>query len=256
MPATLSVAMLTVRDLIRRRVLATLGLFATVMILLSFPLRNLTIGQWARLITDVGFGATDLCVTLLAILLGATLVSGDLERRTLYPLLAKPLSRSSFVAGKYLGLAAILSALVSIMTLGILLMLYLARQNNISETSLAQTAILIGVHAWVCAGIVVLLTCFTSTTMAGALGLALAVLGHTLDNLVYFAQKSESLEGRILLVVAKVLPNLERLNMKTLAAHQLALAWSDLGSRVAYGVSYAIATVALGAAVFSRRDLK
>ena len=87
------VATLTVRDLLRRRILALLVLFATALILMSYVLRDLTIGQWQRLITDLGLGAIDFSLTLLAIFVGASLVSGDLDRRTALPLLAKPLSR-------------------------------------------------------------------------------------------------------------------------------------------------------------------
>jgi ABC-type transport system involved in multi-copper enzyme maturation permease subunit len=251
----LPIAALTLRDLVRRRVFATLGLFAVLMILLSFPLRQLTVGQFSRLITDVGLGATDLVATLLAILLGATLISGDLERRTLYPLLAKPLSRTSFVAGKYLGVATMLLVLVAAMSFGVVAMLVLAGQS-VAARALWQTALLIGLHACTCGAIVLLFSCFTSTTLAAIFGLALAFLGHTVDNLVFFAKKSSSLEGKIVIAIAKILPNLERLNLKTMAAHQQSIPWSDFGARVAYGVAYAVASVALGAAIFSRRDLK
>lgn len=255
MLTVLPVAALTLRDLTRRRIFATFGLFAAMMILLSFPLRQLTIGQWTRLITDVGFGATDICATLLAILLGASLISGDLERRTLYPLLAKPVSRAAFVTGKFLGLTAMLLLLTITMSFGIVCVLRLARQE-IAEVSLWQTAFAIGLHACLCGGLALLFSCFTSTTLAGTFGLALVFLGHALDNLTYFASKSASAEGRIVLAVAKVLPNLERLNLKTLAAHQQSIPWMDFGARAGYAVAYSVAAVALGAAIFSRRDLK
>src|SRR5277367_198634 len=112
--ALFQIAKLTIRDLIRRRVLVLLALFAGGMVMLSYPLQMLSIGQWQRIVTDVGLAAADLSVSLLAILLGATLIAGDLDKRTLYPLLAKPVSRGTFVAGKYLGLLAIIVLLSSL----------------------------------------------------------------------------------------------------------------------------------------------
>jgi ABC-type transport system involved in multi-copper enzyme maturation permease subunit len=260
-PTVFPVATLTLRDLVRRRVFATLGLFTLLMILLSFPLRQLTIGQWTRLITDIGFGATDLCATLLAIFLGATLISGDLDRRTLYPLLAKPISHASFVVGKFLGLATVLLSLTAIMSLGILAMLKLALMSLAREqpallVSLFQTATAIALHACVCGGIALFFSCFTSTTLAATFSLGLTFLGHTVDSLTYFATKSSSLEGDVVRIAARLLPNLERLNLKTLAAQGQTIPWNDLGLRAIYGLAYTAAAIALGAAIFSRRDLK
>ena len=75
----LALIKLTAMDLVRRRIFVLLALFAFTMVLLSFFLRDLTIGQWTRLITDVGLGATDLALTLLAIFVGASLIAGDLD---------------------------------------------------------------------------------------------------------------------------------------------------------------------------------
>jgi len=257
MTSVLPVSALTIRDLFRRRIFVILWLFGGLLVLLSFPLRQLTIGQWARLITDVGFGATDLCATFLAIFLGATLVAGDLDRRTLYPLLAKPLGRPAFVVGKFLGLATVLAALIATMTVGIVAMLLLARQKLALETgAIPQTAFAMMLHAWLCGGLALMFSSFTSVTLSAIFGFAVALLGHTLDNLVYFAEKSHSATGKILLGVTKILPNLSLLDLKTLAAHQKTIPWGDLLARSGYALAYTAALVALGAAIFSRRDLK
>ncbi len=251
------VAGVTARDLIRRRVFIILALFAGLLILLSFPLRQLTIGQWARIITDVGFGATELSTTALAILLGATLIAGDLERRTLYPLLTKPIGRSSFVTGKFIGLALILIALTLVMALGVVAMLVLAHPDSyVDKAALVQVTAAIALHACVCGAIALMFSCFTSTTLAATFGLSLWFLGHTVGSLVYFAKKSGTPSAKVVVLVARLLPDLEKLNLKSQATHAQAIPWNDLGIRATYGIAYAVAAVSLGAAVFSRRDLK
>jgi ABC-type transport system involved in multi-copper enzyme maturation permease subunit len=186
----LVVARLTVRDLVRRRVLVILALFAVALILLSFPLRTLTIGEWKRLISDVGLGGTDLSLTLIAILLGSTLIAGDLDRRTLYPLLAKPISRSSFVVGKFVGLATVVAGLAMGMCAMTLAMQFLARQDDFAVPILQATGGIIAT-ALMMSGVAIFFSSFTSVTLSATFALALMLVGHLTENLAYFAGRSE-----------------------------------------------------------------
>jgi Cu-processing system permease protein len=249
------VASLTVRDLLRRRVLVVLAIFAVGMILLSFPLRELTIGQWRRLITDVGLGATDLSLTLIAILLGSTLIAGDLDRRTLYPLLAKPISRPAFVIGKFTGLALVVTGLAVGMGAGTLAVLFLARQHHFLMPVVQATGGIIATSL-VMGGVTILFSSFTSVTLASTFGLAFGLVGHLTENLDYFASKAENGAGKSLAILARALPNLEKLNLKDFASYGEALPAGDFWLRMAYGMAYALVCVVLGSMIFSRRDLK
>jgi Cu-processing system permease protein len=246
---------LTIRDLLRRRVLVLLALFAGSMVILSFPLRELSIGQWRRIITDAGLGATDLSVSLMAILLGATLIAGDLDRKTLYPLLAKPVSRGAFVAGKYVGLVAIIALLSSVMGLGTLGVLAASHESNFIPVLQSVAGII--VSGATMAGVALMFSCFTSTTLAGIFSLSIALVGHLTSDLAYFGSKTPVLIPRLFMIAfAKILPNLEVLNLKDFATNAQILPSGDFFTRMAYGAAYACLCVALGAAIFSRRDLK
>ena len=252
----LALIKLTAMDLVRRRIFVLLALFAFTMVLLSFFLRDLTIGQWTRLITDVGLGATDLALTLLAIFVGASLIAGDLDKRTLLPLLAKPLSRTSFIYGRFLGLFAILAALVTATSAGTAAMLWLSRQSDYG-TFLAQNGVTIFVSSFTLGSIAILMSCITSTTLASITALTCYLAGHLTSNLAYFAGKLPSGPVRwFLMGFSKLLPNLELLNLKDLASRGETISASDLLVRVGYGVAYSIITLSLGAIVFARRDLK
>ncbi|MHB8418927.1 MAG: ABC transporter permease [Myxococcales bacterium] len=254
MPA-LVVAVLTARDLVRRRIFAILVVFAGAMVLLSLPLSQLTIGQWRRLITDVGLGCSDLSLMLIAVVLGASLIAGDLDRRTLYPLLAKPISRGAFVVGKYVGLGFVLLAFAGIMGFGTEAMLWIAHQHG--SQPVVQATIGIAVSALVVGATAILFSSFTSTTLAGIFSLAVALAGHLTDNLAYFGDRSHAPFVRTFMVGAsKVLPNLERLNLKILAAHGTTLPWNDLALRSGYGLAYSAVLVILGSIAFAYRDLK
>jgi len=254
--ALLEIARLTVRDLLRRRVLVLLALFAGGMVILSFPLRMLSIGQWQRIIADAGLGATDLSVSLLAILLGATLIAGDLDKKTLYPLLAKPVSRGAFVAGKYVGLVAIVALLSAVMGLGILGVLVIS-VDRVNPVPVLQAVAGIIASGATMAGVALMFSCFTSTTLAGIFSLAIALVGHLTSDLAYFGSKTPILVPRLFMIAfARILPNLEVLNIKDFSSHAQVLPSGDFLTRMAYGAAYSCLCVALGAAIFSRRDLK
>jgi len=252
---TLEIAGLTVRDLVRRRVLVLLALFAGGMVLLSFPLRILSIGHWTRIISDVGLAATDLSITLLAVLLGSSLVAGDLDKKTLYPLLAKPVSRGAFVAGKFVGLLAIIALLATAMVAGTLGVLFIAREGNLLPV-LQSLGGIIATGATM-AGVALFFSCFTSTTLAGIFALSIALTGHLTSQLAYFGTKTPALLPSLFMsAFARILPNLEVLNLKDFATHEQTIPAGDFLTRMAYGGAYACLCVLAGAAIFSRRDLK
>jgi ABC-type transport system involved in multi-copper enzyme maturation permease subunit len=119
----LVVAANTFRETVRERVLYNLVFFAFVMTLAGLLLGQLSIQQDEKIIKDIGLAAIDLFGTVIALFIGVGLVSKEIERKSLYPLLAKPLTRSEFFLGKYLGLAFTLLVNVTVMTLGVYLTL-------------------------------------------------------------------------------------------------------------------------------------
>jgi len=115
----LAIARNTFRENIRDKILYNLILFALLMILSSFVLGQLTLGYEDKVIVDLGLSAISVFGTLIAIFIGIGLVYKELERRTVYSLLAKPVHRWEFILGKYLGLLFTLLINVLVMTAGL-----------------------------------------------------------------------------------------------------------------------------------------
>ncbi len=113
----------TFRENIRDKILYNLILFALLMILSAIALGQLTLGHEAKVIVDLGLGSISIFGTLIAIFIGISLVYKELEKRTVYALLAKPIHRWEFITGKYLGLLLTLLVNVAIMTAGLMLTL-------------------------------------------------------------------------------------------------------------------------------------
>src|SRR3954464_5788129 len=100
------IALNTVRELLRNKLLYNLLFFAVLLIASSLFIAQLTIGQWDRIILDTGRAAAELAGILIAILIGVGAVAGEIDRKTIFPPLAKPLSRGAFIAAADPGLGA------------------------------------------------------------------------------------------------------------------------------------------------------
>ncbi|HUK66156.1 MAG TPA: ABC transporter permease subunit, partial [Anaeromyxobacteraceae bacterium] len=115
MKKIVAIAWVTVREALRQKLAVNLLVFAVVLVIASLTLSTLTFGEQYRIIADIALSSMEIFGTLIAVFLGAGLIARDVERRTVYPIIAKPVSRAQYVVGRYLGL-------VSTTTLNLLLM--------------------------------------------------------------------------------------------------------------------------------------
>src|SRR4029453_11015603 len=118
-----AVASNTFRETVRERVLYNLVFFAVVMTLSGLLMRQLSVRQDEKIIKDVGLASMDLFGSAIAVFIGVGLVGKEIERRSLFPLLARPLARWEFLLGKFAGLSLTLLVNVSVMTAGLFLTL-------------------------------------------------------------------------------------------------------------------------------------
>jgi ABC-type transport system involved in multi-copper enzyme maturation permease subunit len=94
----------TVREALRQKLAVNLLVFAVALVSASFVISQLTFGEQYRVIVNIALSSMEIFGTLIAVFLGANLVAGDVQRRTVYAIVAKPVSRAQYVAGRYLGL--------------------------------------------------------------------------------------------------------------------------------------------------------
>lgn len=245
----------TVRELIRSKLLYNLVIFAAGLIGSSLFVAQLTIGQWDRVILDMGLAAIQLGGLLIAILIGVGLVAGEIERKTIFPTLAKPVSRGVFLLGRYLGLVFILAVNVGVMLGALSIVLRLAGYG-LSGTAV-QAALLIFVELMLLAAGAIFFASFTTPVLASAFALSLFLIGHLLSDLKAFAARSHDETTKVLVGAAyKLLPDLELLNVKAQAASGLAVEGSAVWSAALYGIVYGAVLLGLGMFIFQRRDLK
>src|SRR5216110_4013747 len=111
-----SIALNVFRESVRDKVLYNLVFFAVLLIAVSFFIGELTAGQDVKIIKDLGLAAIFVFGLFIAVFIGIGLVSKEVERRSIYSLLAKPIDRYQLVLGKYAGLTMTLAVNVAVMT--------------------------------------------------------------------------------------------------------------------------------------------
>ncbi len=254
--ATRVVAANTIRELVRNKLLYNLLFFAVLLIASSMFVAQLTIGQWDRIILDMGLAAIELSGMLIAVLIGVGLVAGEIDRRTIFPTLAKPVPRAGFLLGRYAGLVLMLAVNVVIMMIALAVVLKAA---DYTLTSIViQAALLIFVELALLAAAAMFFGSFTTPVLATAFSLCFFLIGHLLADLRLYREKvAHNTLARFLTgVIYKVLPDLELLNLKSQASNGLPLPPGLTSTATVYGVVYGAILLLLAIAVFSRRDLK
>ena len=115
------------RESVRDKVLYNLVAFAILLMGASYLIGQLTAGQDVKIIKDLGLAATSIFGLFIAVFIGIGLVSKEVERRSIYALLAKPIERYQIVLGKYAGLVLTLVVNVAMMTAALYLVLGVMR---------------------------------------------------------------------------------------------------------------------------------
>ncbi len=253
MRAILVIAGVTVREVLRRKVQVNLLIFGSLVILSSLMLSQLTIGEQHRILSDLALSAATAIGTLIAVFVGASLVSGDIERRVLLPVIAKPATRTQYLLGRYLGLSATLLLNLSAMAvvLGLVLVVEAGSLRPVDASLLAAVGMM-GVQFVVVAAIAVLFSSLSSTTLAAIFTLAVAIAGHLSGEIRAIWQGDQ---GWIATLIWYRVPNLGALNLNASVIYRTAPppgTWIAAG----YGLLYAATAMALASYAFERRDLR
>ena len=248
-----AVAANTFRETVRERILYNLVFFAILMTLSGLLLGDLSIREDDRIIKDIGLAAMDVFGTLIAIFLGVGLVSKEIERRSLYPLLAKPLSRAEFFLGKFCGLAFTLLVNISLMTIGVYMALLLARRALPLSLLKAVYGIYLGLLLVV--AVAMLFSSVTSAALAAVGTVGLVIAGRFSDVIRNAREVIPAAPRWLVSFLYYLLPNFANFDFKNRVAYGDPVPLSALGLVTLYALLYTSVVLGLGLASFRRKDL-
>ena len=268
MRAVRTVAINVFRESVRDRVPYNLVLFAVLLISSSYLIGQLTAGQDVKIIKDLGLAATAVFGLFISIFIGIGLVSKEVERRSIYALLSKPISRSQFIAGKYAGLVLTLAVNVAVMAVALYAVLgYMVWSAPPTiragwdapgmDPALLKAIFLIFVELMLVTAIALFFSTFSTPMLSAALTFGFFIVGHFNADLKNFDKVVSSRAAAWLARGAyHVLPDLSAFDVKTEVVHGLPVSAGYLATTTAYGLVYVAGLLLVATVIFSRRDFK
>jgi ABC-type transport system involved in multi-copper enzyme maturation permease subunit len=266
--ATLAIAVNVFRESVRDKVPYNLVLFAVLLMGASYLLGQLTAGQDVKIIKDLGLAATSMFGLFIAVFIGIGLVSKEVERRSIYSLLSKPIRRSQLILGKYAGLVLTLAVNVAVMAAALYAVLAYLSWNAppglvesweapALDRALLKAISLILVELMLVTAIAMFFSTFSTPMLSAGLTVALYIVGHYSTDLRNFQDVVDSpAAARLARGLYWVLPNLSQFDVKAAVVHAQPVTAGYMALAVAYAAVY-IAMLLVGATfIFSRRDFK
>jgi ABC-type transport system involved in multi-copper enzyme maturation permease subunit len=258
------VAVNVFKESVRDKVLYNLVVFAVLLMAAAYLIGQLTAGQDIKIIKDLGLAAIATFGLMIAIFIGIGLVWKEVERRSIYSILSKPVSRAQFIIGKYCGLLLTLAVNVGVMTVAwyaVLAYMNATMKGSLEaptlDPGLLKAVALIFVELALVTAIALFFSTFSSPFLSAGLTLGLWVVGHFNADLRNFQSVVDSPAAVWLArVLYYVLPNFDAFDVKYQVVHALAVPASYLVSTALYGAVYVTLLMLASVTVFSRRDFK
>ena len=251
----LVIARNTFREATRDRVLAGMVVAGIVVFVATQLLSPLALGEGYRLTVDLGLSAISMLGLLAVLMVGTSLVGKEVERRTIYNLLSRPISRHAYLIGKWAGLSAALWAMA--VSQGLVLWLVLAVRGHAGHGPAVLEAIyLASLELTVVTAVAVLFSALSTPVLSGLYTLAVYVVGQWSYDLRGFADHYPRAIAGVVSAGADLVPNLPMFNMRTLAAGAETTTVVHLVMASAYALLYCAGALAFAAAAFRTRDFK
>jgi len=247
----------TFREAVRDRVLYNLIIFALLLVAIAPLLGQISIGVERLILVNVGLSAISLFGIIIAIFIGIGLVSKEIERRTLYTILSRPVRRWEFIAGKYLGLVMTLVVNAALMTTGFYLaLLIVSRRLNTDDASLLVAIYFIILEFLIVTAITLLFSSFSSPIFAAIFAFAFFVIGTFAEDLRNFAALAHGFMKWLTTGAAYLVPNFAGLNVISQVAHSQSISGKLILLDTIYALLYSLAAAGGAILIFERRNLK
>ena len=251
----LAVARNTVREVVRERIVLVLAIFGAALVAASQVLSPLAMGEGKKVVTDFGLAGSSLLATLLAVFLGSSLLHKELDRRTIYAVMAKPIRRAEFLVGKFLGLWTTTGFLLAGMTLTVLAVLTVVHGETpwILFGSLLLTVMELGIVT----AFVIFFSSFTTPGLTAFFTVSVIVTGNFAEQILYFGGHGDSpLLAGMTNALYWIVPHFATFNARGMVTHGIAVPPERIAFAVAYSLLYMGALLTVAGAIFERKDFR
>lgn len=268
MKAIRHVAVNVFKESVRDKVLYSIVVFAVLLMSTSYVIGQLTAGQDLKIVKDLGLASISIFGLLMAIFIGIGLVWKEVEKRSVYTLLSKPVRRSEFVLGKYVGLVLTLFTNIAVMTIAYYAVLAYMQRVALAgalaaspapptDPAMLKAIVLILVELMLVTAIALFFSTFSSPFLSAVMTAGLWVAGHFNDDLRNFGAFVDLPQvARLTRAAYFVIPNFAAFDVKNQVVHAQTVPLGYVGITILYGLVYIAFILAAAVIVFSRRDFK
>ena len=252
-----AIAYNTFREAVRDRVLYNLVFFVLLLVASAPLFGQISIGLERLILINIGLSAISILGIIIAIFIGIGLVFKEIEKKTLYTILSRPVRRWEFITGKYLGLVMTLVVNSAFMTLGFYLaLLWVSRGLGKADAGLLIAIYFIVLEFFIVTAITLLFSSFSTPIFSAIFAFALFVIGTFSEDLRNFAALSHGVTKWLFSATAYLVPNFSALNVISQAAHGRAISGKLVLFNTLYALLYSAAATAAAVLIFERRNLK
>jgi ABC-type transport system involved in multi-copper enzyme maturation permease subunit len=258
MRSVLEIARLQLLENIRRQVHLVTLFMAFGMLILPSYVNAFSMGLQAFELVAKDFGLTLLSYygVAMSLLLGSSVVPRDIERKTIYPILSRPLPRVSYLAGQFLGTATLLTA--SLLLLAGALGLGIFSLSRHYDFDLFWAALGYSLECWVLISACLCFSTIASPPLAGVMGFFLYVIGGMSGAFINFFLRDDrgaTHLARGVEVLKGFFPSFDVFRLKYPVVHDLPIAWQYHGAEILYALGWVMLFLLLAGLRFEKRDL-
>jgi len=259
------VAVITFKEGIRNRAVYGISLFALMMMAVNLLISDMIMQEVGKVSVDIALSSISFLGLLLVLFVGINLLAKDLDKRTIYMVLARPISRGEYIIGKFLGMVLLIVVTMSILCMFAVASIFLVKMRysgyfprfswpmiflSISFTTLSL--ILLSALSFLFAS-------FASTSFISLiLTIAAYIIGHSMTDVKALVEASQDKVSPVTLKVVQaayyIFPNLSIFDIKTQAAHDLAIPMSYIFWAVSYGLVYTCIVITIASLIFRKRE--
>ena len=252
-----AIAFNTFREAVRDRVLYNLIVFALLLIVSALVFGQISIGIEKIVLVNLGLTAISIFGVVIAIFIGIGLVSKEIDKKTLYTVLTRPVRRWEFIVGKFAGLIGTLTVNAGFMALGFFGALFIEQHKFVrADANLLTALYFILLQFVIITAVALLFSSFSTPLFSTIFAFALFAVGTFGDDLRGFAMSTRGATKVFVLLASYLIPNLSSFNVIALVAHDQPVLPRLIAMNTLYALCYSAVVLAAAVLIFDRRNLK
>lgn len=243
----------TFRQAIRNKILYGIGFFALLIMLFSLVLGELSLYEQERVIKNVGLALLSLLGVALAIFTGVGMLQREIQEKTIYTILSKPIPRSAAILGKFIGIALTLAVELGLMYCFFLLILWM--RGAAIHAVLFEAFWLIYCQSLIITAAALLCATFSDKLLSTLLCIGLFILGSLYEQIGYFCERQESQALRAVMRSAQfLLPNFSQFNLSGAVTYNIEVSAGYVAFASLQALAAIVVLLGIAAIIFERRD--